>query len=161
MKKSYFQILALAVLLVFTSSSCKKCKVENITTDSGAIITEAVVYPVSGYMPYYGPALVNGYVIGPTHNYANNFKVSFDGGPKTNVDWSQYRILVNPVKATCNASYNRNVTIDNTAQTVSYSINCEQCTLCDYEVNTDNYVLVPIFPDNYTLNRTSTVVDKD
>lgn len=156
MKKAYF--LTLSLLVILLTSSCKKCKVENITVNKGAIIEEANIYPESGYMT---SSMAGDYEVNASHSYADNFQVSIDGGAKTNVDYSQFKILANPVSAKCNASYDRNVVINDTDQTVTYTINVEQCTICDYDVVTENYVLVPTFPDNYVVDFVVNIVDKD
>lgn len=153
MKTKFLTLFILPTILLF--SSCKKkCNVENVTSNEGAIIEDVVIYPKSGFMT---ESMFGNYAIGANHNYANQFELSFKGSDKVAVNYANYKILANPVTANCKAAYKRNVTIDNANQTVNYTVTVEQCKSCDYEVTSENYVLVPTFPDNYTVNF---VIDK-
>jgi len=76
-----FQALkvSFAIVVVLSSTACKKCKVDSAEVNSGAIIQGVVFYPSSGYMT---SSMGGDYVIQSSDSYANNFEVSFDGGGK-------------------------------------------------------------------------------
>lgn len=148
----------LLIALVLIAISCKKkCKIENVNLDSGAIVKNVVLYPESGYMT---GNMGENYVIDANSNYADNFQMSLNGGQPTAVNFSNFTILAFPAKAKCNASYDRNVTIDNTAMTVTYTMTITQCDNCKEEYVTENYVLVPAFPSNYTVLYDLSIIDK-
>ena len=148
----------LLTLSATSLSSCKKkCVIEDVTQDSGSIVPHVIFYPKSGYMT---SNMAGNYVIDANHPYADNLEVSIDGSAKTPVNYSNYTVLCYPTTAKCNASYERNVTIDHTAQTVVYKIIVTQCPNCEEERMTENYVLVPIFPSNYAVSYDVTYVDK-
>ena len=157
------RILFVLLLLapIFVSTSCKKCKVDAVDVNSGDIVEDFVLYPKSGYMTL--NTGVN-YVfdgINPNPYYSNKFQVSINGGAKTPVNWNSHTVLANPVKAKCNASFERNVVIDHGAQTVTYTLKVTQCDNCKEERYTENYVLVPKFPSTYAVNISHTIVDKE
>lgn len=154
--KSSFILTLLATFVLFTS--CKKCKVENSSTTSGVIIEDVVLYPTSGYMT----SNMNGdYVIDANNPYADRFEMSLNAGEKTPVNYTNFTILAFPVTARCNAAFERIVDINNTTQTVTYTLNVTQCSNCKEERYTENYVLVPAFPDTYTVVYDLNVVDKE
>ena len=104
---------------------------------------------------------MNGYyVVDGNSQYADRFQVSMNSGERTNVNYANFTILAFPIKAKCNASYDRNVTIDNVAMTVTYKMVVTQCDNCKEEYLTENYVLVPSFPSNYTVLFDLSVIDK-
>jgi hypothetical protein len=144
--------------VVFFSASCKKCKVDGVDINSGEIVDEVVLYPTSGYMT---PNMGGEYVIGAGDPYASRFEVSFDGGAREAVNYTMYTILAQPVVARCNASFERNVTVDHAANKVTYTIKVTQCSNCKEERYTENYVLVPAFPSNYQVVNVLEIVDKE
>ena len=148
--------LALATIFVLTSCK-KKCKVDNVELNSGVIRSEYVIYPISGYMT----ANMGGdYVIDATHPYRERYEVSLNQGPKEPFNYTNFTILAFPVNASCNAQYDRNVTVNNATQTVTYKMTVTQCTDCLETRYTENYVMVPAFPANYTVLYDLTMVDK-
>lgn len=155
-----FQALkvSFAIVVVLSSTACKKCKVDSVEINSGAIINDVVLYPTSGYLT---GNMGGDYVIQSSDSYANNFEVSFDGGGKESVNYANYTILAFPVTAKCNASFERNVNIDDATNTVKYTIKVTQCDNCPEERYTENYVLVPSFPSNYEVIRELQIVDKN
>lgn len=151
-------LFSIAFLLLVSTSCKKKCKLDNSTVDSGTIIEGVVIYPESGYMT---GNMAGNYVIGANSNYADKFEVSFSQGPREAVNYTNYKILAFPVTANCNAQYERNVSVNTSTQSVTYSIKVTQCADCKEARGTENYVLVPTFPDNYTVTNVLTVVDKN
>lgn len=151
-------ILPLMVIIATLGlQACKKCIVEGDDIYGGEIIPNVIVYPASGYMT----SNMNGdYVIDADHNYADRFEVSIDGGEKTAVNYSMYTLLCYPTNATCNANYDRNVTINDTDGTVNYKITVTQCKNCKETRSVENYVLVPKFPSSYVVSFDVTYVDK-
>lgn len=154
--KHILPFLLIAVALGTTSCK-KKCIIEAEDTNNGSIVPEVVFYPESGYMT---SSMAGNYVIGATHPYADNFMVSINGSGKVPVNFGNYKILCYPVTANCSAAYDRTVTIDNTAQTVVYKIVATQCSECEEKRVTENYVLVPTFPDTYTVSYDISYIDK-
>lgn len=154
-QKLYLPLLIITFILSITSCK-KKCIVED-DTDSGSIIADVVIYPSSGYMT---SNMGGNYVITASHPYANNFEISINGSSKTPINYSNYTLLCYPTTANCSASYDRTVTIDDTAQTVVYKILVTQCTDCKEKRTVENYVLVPKFPASYTVYNDVSYVDK-
>lgn len=151
-------LLSLSLLILLASSCKKKCKLDGSSIDTGSIIEGIVIYPESGYMT---GNMAGNYVIGANSSYADKFEVSFSQGPREAVNYTNYKILAFPISANCNAQYERNVSINTSTQSVTYSIKVTQCSDCKEARSTENYVLVPTFPDNYTVTNVLTVIDKD
>ncbi len=153
-------LLILPVGIIFTFSSCsKKCKIAMMDTCNGAIVANASLFPVNGYLT---GNMGNDFVIHGNDQYAQSVEVSIDGGDRGPVDFSQYCVMCYPVSATCNASYDRTVTIDDVNQTVNYKIVVTQCKEkdCGLDVVTENYVLVPDFPETYAVSYDVSYVEK-
>lgn len=154
--KPSFLFTLFVVLTLFTS--CKKCKVDGTSINKGAIIEDVVIYPSSGFMT----GNMNGdYVIDANSPYADKFEMSQNQGERTTVNYANFNIIAFPVTAKCNASYERIVDINHTTQTVTYTINVTQCSNCEEERASENYVLVPVFPETYTVVYDLNVVDKE
>jgi ABC-type transport system substrate-binding protein len=150
--KKIFLLSLIAIGTALSTTSCvKKCKLTKETTDSGVIIKDAMVISEGGYQIYNMPA--GDYHINASNPYSETYEISFDAGlTKQSVNYSQYSILANPCIVKCDAAFERNVTIDDVNQIVNYTIKVTECsTTCDAEYLVENYVLVPAFPDNYTL----------
>ena len=148
----------LLIAVLFIAFACKKkCKIEEVNIDSGAIKENVVLYPKSGFMT---GNMGGNYVIDANSAYADKFQMSLNGGERTAVNYANFTILAFPAKAKCNASYDRNVTVDHTAMTVTYKMIITQCDNCKEEYATENYVLVPAFPSNYTVLYDLSVIDK-
>lgn len=146
--------------IMLTLSACsKKCKIEMVDTNNGAIVANASLFPVNGYLT---GNMGNDFVIHGNDQYAQSVEVSIDGGARGPVDFSQYCVMCYPVSATCNASYDRTVTIDDVNQTVNYKIVVTQCKEkdCGLDVVTENYVLVPDFPETYAVSYDVSYVEK-
>lgn len=154
--KNYLPLLIIILALGFNSCK-KKCTVDTEDVNSGSIVKDVIFYPASGYMT---SNMGGNYVITASHPYADRFEVSINGAEKTAVNYSNYTVLCYPVVANCNANYSRDVTIDNTAQTVVYKIVVTQCANCKEKRTTENYVLVPTFPSNYAVSFDVSYIDK-
>lgn len=155
--KTTTTLLTIAFLLLISFSCKKKCKLDGDSTDTGTIVEGVVIYPKSGSMT---GNMDGNYVIGANSGYADKFQVSFSQGPREAVNYTNYKILAFPISANCNAQYERNVTVNTSTQSVIYSIKVTQCSDCKEVRGTENYVLVPTFPDNYTVTNVLTVIDK-
>jgi hypothetical protein len=154
-KSTISLVLLLAIVLL---SSCKKCKVDNTSTNTGAIIEDVVIYPSSGFMT---GNMAGNYVIDANSVYADKYQMAYNSGDRMTINYNNFTLLAFPVTARCNASFERNVDIDNTTQTVTYSITVNQCSNCKEERATENYVLVPVFPTNYTVVNKLNIIDKE
>lgn len=153
---TYFSLITIVLLLGFPSCK-KKCVIEKENTDSGSIVKNVIFYPEAGHLT---GSMGGNYVITASHSYADRFEVSINGAAKSPVNYSNYTILCYPVRANCNASYDRTVTIDNVNQTVVYKIVATQCSKCKEVYITENYVLVPAFPSNYAVSYDISYIDK-
>lgn len=154
-----FNILFVLLLVspILISTSCKKCKVDAVDVNTGDIVEDFVLYPIPGYMTENGVYVFDG----SNAYYNDNFEVSINGGAKVPVNWNAYTVLANPLRAKCNASFERNVIIDHNSQVVTYTLKVTQCDNCKEERYTENYVLVPKFPSTYAVNISHTIVDKE
>jgi hypothetical protein len=127
-------------------SCTKKCDIPAKDSNQGEIIENVVIYPTSGSMT---GNMGDDLVIDANHKYANDFQISFNNSPRTNVNYGMYKILCCPTNVSCTASFERKVTIDHDLDKVVYSIVATYCEDCWTKVYVENYVLVPAFPDNY------------
>ena len=148
--KRFITLSILALSATFIGLSCeKRCDLAE-GVDSGAIIhtvddNKVVVYPKSGYLTD------NSFVIYEGHMYDDRFEVSFDGGRNRQpLDFSLYNVIANPKVVKCDVSFDREVTIDNANQTVTYTVKATECDNgCDEQRRAENWVLVPKFPATY------------
>ena len=146
-------ILFLAVLFMGLSSCKKKCVIEKEGTDSGVIDTTVLVYPQHGYITN---DMSGNYHVDETSALADKFEMSVDGGQtKIPVNYSAYSILAYPLTLSCNFSLERNVVINDIAQTVTYTIKVTECKdpKCVEKRYMENFIIVPSFPDTYTVTR--------
>jgi hypothetical protein len=135
----------LSILLVFSTTSCKKCKLSEGNQNTGLIVEDVIIYPKSGYLTYNLGATMH---ITGSHAYADKFEISFDGGATRGpVNYSTYSILSNGISVPCEASINRSVTYNPTLDFYTYEISGETCNGCDTERYLENYVLVSAIPN--------------
>ena len=135
-------------IVLLSTSSCKKCEVGE-SIDSGIIVQDVIIYPTGGYMT----SNLNGnYHITGSHNYADRFEVSFDGGyTRQAVNYGTYDILANPMTINCEASFTRDVTVDALNNIVRYKVNALTCSSCKNARFVENYVLVPKLSSGATI----------
>lgn len=159
MKRIKFILPLLIISVSISMTSCKKkCVIDGEDTLSGDYVKEEVVfYPESGYMT---SNMGGNYVINAAHPYADRIFVNINGTGKVPVNYSNFTVLCYPITAKCNAKYDRTVTIDNANQSVVYKIAVTQCDNCKEERMTENYVLVPAFPANYSVSYDISFTDK-
>jgi hypothetical protein len=151
-------MLILSVLFIGFSSCKKKCVIEKEGTDSGVIVKSVLVYPQHGYIT---SDLNGNYHIDETSGSANKFEMSTDGGQsRVPMNYDAYSILAHPMVLSCNFSLDREVLINDIAQTVTYAITVTECAdpLCQEERFIENYVVVPSFPSTYTVSTTVSYV---
>lgn len=143
-KTSLLSGAILSILLIFSATSCKKCKLADGDQNTGMIIEDVIIYPKSGYLTdNVGGAM---HVTG-SHQYANEFEVSFDGGAtRVPVNYGQYSILANPLRVPCEASLNRDVSYNVALDFYTYDLSGETCSGCSTERLVENYVLVSAIP---------------
>lgn len=160
MKRASVWLLLLGVIFTASiSTSCKKkCRVDELNNDSGEIIDSVVFYPSSGYMT---SSMAGNYVVNASHPYADRYEVKIGNGDRQAVDYSLYTILANPINATCDVAFERDVTIDNANQQVIYTVKATQCSACESTNYIENYVLVPAFPSNYEVIFDTVVITKN
>jgi len=145
-KTTLFTGAILSMLLVFSTTSCKKCKLSDGEQNTGLIIQDVIIYPNSGYMT---DNMSGNYNIGGSHPAASSFEVSFDGGAtRTAVDYSKYTILANPITIPCEASLNRDVSYNSTLDFYTYDLSGETCDGCGNDRFIENYVLISAIPGN-------------
>jgi hypothetical protein len=160
MKHSIGFLLFIASLSFnLTLVSCKKkCKVDELAKDTGVIIENVTIIPSSGSLT---GNMGSDFLIDATHQHANAFQIRFGDSARVNVDYSKYFILANPMRVKCNVALDREVLIDDVNQKVTYSVKATQCSDCTSESYIENYVLVPAFPSNYTLELDTLVINKN
>ena len=144
--KGFSFILMFSVLF-----SCgKKCNPDFVgTRDSGDIVANSKIKPQCGGLMYSNP---DSLTITGVHPYAGRMSYSINDSEIQAVDYSQYSVLSYPLKVNTCAGIEREVTIDNTAQTVLYKIKISQCGDSPESVYLENYVLVPKV-DGYQVTR--------
>lgn len=126
--------------------------------DKGWIEENVIFYPKLGYLT---SKMMGNYVVTANSEFADQFEVSIDGGAKEPVDYSNYTILCYPILSKCNAQFVRDVSFNSVNQTVVYEIEVTQCSQCEEERITENYVLVPKFPSNYQVTYDISYVNLD
>ncbi len=137
-----------AVVLLFLSNSCEKCKVGNDDTNTGEIVSDVVIYPKGATMT----ASYNTQLFDGVSTPSDLFEVSFNGGiTRVAVDWNSYYILANPMTVKCETEFVRNVSKDTLNGIVRYTVDATTCKLCDQNRSVDNYVMVKKFPISYTV----------
>lgn len=134
----------------FALHSCKKkCDLgENV--NSGAIVPEMSIFPDQGYLT---SAMETGhYLVTDSSELKNRFKISRDKGiTKTDVNYSEYSLLAFPVTSNCYATFDRNVTINDSSKVIVYKILVKDCGTCDSKIYTENWVVIPAVDDSYTI----------
>ncbi|MCH2229955.1 MAG: hypothetical protein MK105_06395 [Crocinitomicaceae bacterium] len=154
-KKPFILGLLLAVIVLFSTSSCKKCSVAETDVNSGLIHPTAIIYPESGGIM---SNLGGNYHITAASNYASSFEVSFDGGlTREAIDYSQYNVIGLPMVINCEASFNRSVTVNDNLQTTTYAVTATTCSTCEQAYNVENWVLTEVLPA-YTIDYAPTTV---
>lgn len=143
-------------------SSCKKtCVIDKENVDSGDIISEVNGYKVVVYNTGYMAGGLGNHITG-SHPYSSAIEVSFDDGyTREQINYAIYNVLRYPITVSCEAKVDRNVYIDPTTQTVTYKIEVTECGSCDERYSAENYVLVPAFPQSYTILYDLTVNEVD
>ena len=159
MKRSFFYPILFCVISLSTALvGCKKkCQVDELSKDSGEIIEDVTIIPSGGSLT---GNMGSDFVIDANHQHADAFKIRFGDSPSENVDYSKYYILANPIMVKCNVALERSVTIDDVNQKVVYSVKATQCPECEAASYIENYVLVPAFPSNYTVELDTAVITK-
>ena len=81
------------------------------------------------------------------------FNYYFDGyyADCFNVDFNNQTLLGLYADGGCKASFIKNVEIDNSAQKYIYTVKVKNCGLCQALSISNNLVLVPKLPDNWTV----------
>ena len=143
--RGYFfkSLVGFSFILIFSLLfSCgKKCNPDFVgTRDSGDIIANSIVKPTSGGLIGSYPDSLNFY---PPHPYAPLMLYSINDSEFQPVDYIQHTVLAYPLLVNTCAGIEREVTIDNTAQTVLYKLKISQCGDSPESVYLENYVLVP------------------
>ena len=157
LRSTSFLVLSFMFVAISLSSCKKKCVINKENIDAGAIVKNVIFYPKSGNMTL---SLAGSYDIHANHPYANLLEVGFNGSGKSPIDYNQYTVLCYPLQTTCNAAFERSVTIDAASQAVVYKIVATQCANCEQKWLTENYVLVPAFPSSYSVTYDVSIVTK-
>lgn len=143
-KKPLLYSLLLAVTVLLSTTSCKKCSVAEEDSSSGLIVSNAIIYPLSGNS---SSNMGGNYHITASNNYASNFEVSFDGGlTRQAIDYNQYHVLGMPMNINCEASFNRSITVNDVLATTTYSVIATTCSSCEQQYSVENWVLTTPLP---------------
>ncbi len=152
--------IALALLLVTSLTSCKKCTFGEDTV-GGIVLEDVSVFPLSGYMT---GNMGSDYHIDSSHNLASYYEISSDAGiTRTAVDYNTYSILANPAIVPCEAAFDRTVTIDSINMLITYDLTIKVCkdSKCAETRSVENYVAVPAFSSaNYSVTYNQIVVEQ-
>lgn len=144
MKKSLLISFSLLVVILLSTSSCKKCESDDADVSTGAIIKDVIIYPSSGYL---SSNMGGDYHIDGSHDDKDKFLISFDGGAtKDSVDYSTYHILCLPMNIKCEASFVRDVKIDDANNLTTYTVTAKTCSSCEQVYTVENFVLVSALP---------------
>jgi len=137
-----------AVSILFLSNSCKKCNVSNNDTNTGEIVSDAIIYPSGATLTSnYNTQLFDG-----VSTPSDLFQVSFDGGvTRVPIDWNSYYVSSIPMTVNCKTEFVRNISKDTLNGIVRYSVDATTCKDCDQKVTVENWVLVKKFPISYTV----------
>lgn len=134
-------LLISGLLLSILLTGCNKCDPSN--SANGYIIKDAIVRVIGGD----GGANF----ITNASQYNAPIEMSLDGGVTyTPVDFTQYSVFSLPTTATCSSGYNRNVSLDETNQIVTYTVTVTECDYCEGSTSIKNWVLTSAIPSNYT-----------
>ena len=149
-----------ALLLILTLNSCNKgCNLPG-NSNSMNIYEDAVIYPSSGYMT----SSMNGdYHIDGNSGFEDKFEIRMSStGGKQAVDYNQYSILANPLTVSCEASFERSLTVIDSLGLAIYSVTAYQCAndKCGQQRTVENYVLVPAIPDSYVIQYDAMIVEQ-
>ena len=150
-------LIALFFVLLGVSSCKKPCDLNTDDSDNGAIISGAIIYPLSGGLT---ESLNGHYVVDGSTIFSDQLEMRLSiSSPRVPVDYSQYTVLANPLTVNCNVAFERTVTIDDVNSTVNYHVVANQCAnaKCDEKRSVENWILVPAFPDTYTVTFTHEV----
>ena len=152
-KKPFILGLLLAVTVIFSTTSCKKCSVAESDVNSGLIHPTAIVYSSIN-----AESLEGNYHVTGISQFATDFEVSFDGGlTRQAIDYSQYNVLGLPMNINCEASFNRSVTVNDNLLITTYAISATTCSSCEQTYTVDNWVLTETLPA-YTIEYVPTTV---
>lgn len=159
-KKALFTTsLAVVSLFLLGLTACKKCDVGTDST-AGVIVTDVLLYPTSGNMT---SSMAGDYHVHANSGFAPNFQMSLDGGTtRVPMNYNAYSILGYPTLVNCNASFEREVTIDDVNMITTYKIRVNQCkdAKCDEQRLIENFVMVPAFNPSYTVLYDVQVIEK-
>lgn len=152
-KKPFILGFLMAVTVLFSTTSCKKCSVAEADTNSGLIHPTAVVYPSMNSESFQGNYHITG-----ASQHASSFEVSFDGGvTRQPIDFSQYNVIALPMIVNCEASFSRSVTVDDVLLVTTYAVTATTCSDCEQAYTVDNWVLTSPLPA-YTIDYVPTTV---
>ncbi len=143
-KKPLLFGLLMAVTVLFSTTSCKKCSVAEEDSSSGLIVANAIIYPSNGGL---ADNMGGNYHITASSNYADNFEVSFDGGlTRQAIDYNQYHVLGLPMTINCEASFDRVISVNSVLATTTYTVTATTCESCEQEYKVENWVLTTPLP---------------
>lgn len=144
-KKAYFP-LALMVISSIQFSCNKKCRALE-SSNSGDVIG---LYDFKECFPYasFDTSLIIDSDTAWASYQAGHFKTcnaSLDA-----IDFSKNSLLGFKTQTNaCNAAFHRNITIDTTAKTYTYTVTIEKCNGCGTGITSTNFVLGKKIPSGY------------
>ncbi len=150
MKRLATLLFTCSTILILALTSCKKKCDLGESSDSGAILTDVVVYPQTGYMTEW--LQPEQYLITAESEYTDRFKMSLDKGyTQTDFDFNSYSLLAFPISTNCFAVFDRSVEIDHMNQQIFYKIAVRDCGKCDDKRYVENWIAIPAVASNYTV----------
>ena len=103
------------------------------------------------------------YHIDGNSGFEDKFEVRLSPtGGKQAVDFNKYSILAYPLTVSCEASFERSLTVIDSLGLAIYSVTAYQCAddKCGQERIVENYVLVPAIPDSYIIQYDAKIVEQ-
>ncbi|MBS3912893.1 MAG: hypothetical protein KG003_00185 [Bacteroidetes bacterium] len=142
--------LAAAIIVATFSVSCnKKCRALE-STNSGLVVG---LYDFKECFPYatFNSTLIIDTDTGFANYQASHFKTC--AAQLDAIDFSKNVLLGFKTEThACNAAFHRNISIDTTAKTYTFTVTIEKCDGCGTQLMSTNFLIGPKIPAGYQVN---------
>lgn len=134
----------LLIAMVFVFSSCNKCD-EPLNRLTGDELIENSIVKVMANPPA-EPELIR-----EASDFNVPIQISTDNGYTfSQMDFNKYSIVCFPTNTYCDASFDREISLDYLNKVVKYTMGITVCDMCEYRVSQAHYVLISKIPDDFT-----------
>lgn len=139
----FFTMLSL-VFVTILLTSCNKCD-DPLNRVAGDVIEESVVKTLTN--PPSAPMLIRS-----AEDFGGQqIRISLNNGYSfEQIDYDQYSVVCFPTQTSCDASFDKEVTIDAVNKIVKYRMGITVCDLCEYEVSQAHFLLIQRIPEDYS-----------